>query len=171
MPSRLTPYSRQIRSLEKEAPFWHAFGTWFDFEPVLCRRRCKDGEEWERFGAKMSHFRSAHETSAAQSRQTEPQREGEEAAEEEEDDAPDQYFLFLASRRPGTQGALAPSDDAQLMQGWRIWPTTKPSSGAADPPSGEREAEQESREAASRCEMGSGGERFEELLFLALNGG
>ncbi|KAF8896108.1 hypothetical protein BD779DRAFT_1433255, partial [Infundibulicybe gibba] len=41
--------SYKIRSLAKEAPFWFAFGLWFDFKPVLF----KDSEagSWERFGA------------------------------------------------------------------------------------------------------------------------
>ncbi|KIY62027.1 hypothetical protein CYLTODRAFT_362083 [Cylindrobasidium torrendii FP15055 ss-10] len=40
--------SYRIRSLSKEAPFWSAFGLWFDFAPVLYRTGPKD--EWTRFG-------------------------------------------------------------------------------------------------------------------------
>ncbi len=31
--------SHKIRSLHKEMPFWSAFGLWFEFSPVLARRR------------------------------------------------------------------------------------------------------------------------------------
>ncbi|KAI6108155.1 hypothetical protein F5141DRAFT_1189125 [Pisolithus sp. B1] len=31
--------SYKTRSLQKEAPFWAAFGLWFTFHPVLCRHR------------------------------------------------------------------------------------------------------------------------------------
>ncbi|KAF8300131.1 hypothetical protein DL93DRAFT_579298 [Clavulina sp. PMI_390] len=46
----------RIRDLEKEWPFWAAFGGWFDFAPVLVRdRRAKaqgrsGGGQWKRFG-------------------------------------------------------------------------------------------------------------------------
>ncbi|KIJ51452.1 hypothetical protein M422DRAFT_776697 [Sphaerobolus stellatus SS14] len=39
--------SYMVRSLTKETPFWSAFGTWFDFTPVLYRD--KDGP-WQRLG-------------------------------------------------------------------------------------------------------------------------
>ena len=31
--------SYRIRSLQKESPFWSAFGLWFSYEPVLYRHR------------------------------------------------------------------------------------------------------------------------------------
>ncbi|KAI0775104.1 hypothetical protein BD413DRAFT_603104 [Trametes elegans] len=54
--------SYKIRSLSKETPFWSAFGLWFEFVPVLARRRRSakrnsssppsgeaKGEPWSRF--------------------------------------------------------------------------------------------------------------------------
>ena len=38
--------SYKIRSLSKEMPFWSAFGLWFEFSPVLARRR---QGSWNRF--------------------------------------------------------------------------------------------------------------------------
>ncbi|KAF8339572.1 putative methyltransferase-domain-containing protein [Cantharellus anzutake] len=45
--------SCRIREMAKEAPFWHAFGAWFAFEPVIWRStdsNIGDGV-WKRFGA------------------------------------------------------------------------------------------------------------------------
>jgi hypothetical protein len=41
-----------IRSLLKEAPFWSAFGTWFNFLPVLVRDKSALAAHWERFGSR-----------------------------------------------------------------------------------------------------------------------
>ncbi|KAF8348927.1 putative methyltransferase-domain-containing protein [Amanita rubescens] len=49
LPSSETPkiiMSYKIRSLSKEMPFWSAFGLWFEFSPVLARRR---QGTWSRF--------------------------------------------------------------------------------------------------------------------------
>ncbi|KAK0469606.1 putative methyltransferase-domain-containing protein [Desarmillaria tabescens] len=46
--------SYKIRSLEKEAPFWSAFGLYFSFQPVLSRRILPDSEQdqsWQRLGS------------------------------------------------------------------------------------------------------------------------
>ena len=40
-----------IRCLSKEAPFWSAFGRWFDFSPVLVRYKSAFHPYWERFGS------------------------------------------------------------------------------------------------------------------------
>ncbi|KAF8519544.1 hypothetical protein JB92DRAFT_2898080 [Gautieria morchelliformis] len=42
--------SYMIRNLPKETPFWNAFGTWFNFSPVLVRRKSSAKLDWERFG-------------------------------------------------------------------------------------------------------------------------
>jgi hypothetical protein len=42
--------SYKIRSLSKEAPFWTAFGLWFEYEPVLVRERALE-RPWQRFGS------------------------------------------------------------------------------------------------------------------------
>ena len=46
-------YSGRIREMAKEAPFWHAFGAWFKFEPVVFRSTDPSAEDkaWRRFGA------------------------------------------------------------------------------------------------------------------------
>ncbi len=38
--------------MAKEAPFWHAFGAWFKFEPVILRSTDPRAEDkaWRRFG-------------------------------------------------------------------------------------------------------------------------
>jgi len=43
--------SYMIRSLEKESPFWSAFGAWFNFSPVLVRHGSDKSTPWERFGS------------------------------------------------------------------------------------------------------------------------
>ncbi|KAK0204944.1 putative methyltransferase-domain-containing protein [Desarmillaria ectypa] len=46
--------SYKIRSLEKEAPFWSAFGLYFSFQPVLSRRILPNSEKdqsWQRLGS------------------------------------------------------------------------------------------------------------------------
>lgn len=42
----------RIRDLEKEWPFWSAFGGWFEFEPVLVRKKVEEGDGvgWRMFG-------------------------------------------------------------------------------------------------------------------------
>lgn len=44
--------SYKIRSLQKETPFWLAFGLWFSFEPVIARKIDTNhlSSEWQRFG-------------------------------------------------------------------------------------------------------------------------
>ncbi|OCH88578.1 hypothetical protein OBBRIDRAFT_820134 [Obba rivulosa] len=43
--------SYKIRSLPKEAPFWSAFGLWFEFEPVFARPKSRSDADgpWSRF--------------------------------------------------------------------------------------------------------------------------
>jgi len=43
----------KVRSLVKEAPFWSAFGLWFDFTPILVKTNDQGVEEWRRFGEDM----------------------------------------------------------------------------------------------------------------------
>ena len=80
----------RVRSLEKETPFWRAFGAWFDFKPVLCRERrptlSQSGPEsfdgsWRRVGY----------------------------------DSEDTTFLFVAHRRPETLERLVPKEDSALL--------------------------------------------------------
>ena len=51
----------QSRSLQKEALFWKAFGSWFSCTPVLSRARGSSVSNtthspWERFGAESGRF-------------------------------------------------------------------------------------------------------------------
>lgn len=84
----------KVRSLVKEQPFWLAFGTWFDFEPVDVRH----GADWIPFGSRTHHVRAgAHDAPA-------------------EDD----YFVFVAHRRRDTLADAPPQSDADLLGGRRV---------------------------------------------------
>jgi len=48
--------SYKTRSLQKESPFWFAFGAWFTFYPVLYRHKTVPAAPWERFGSSASSF-------------------------------------------------------------------------------------------------------------------
>ncbi|CEH19222.1 Putative N2,N2-dimethylguanosine tRNA methyltransferase [Ceraceosorus bombacis] len=92
--SPLVLISYKVRSLIKEQPFWTAFGTWFDFEPVRFRFRKRSNTglhnndasptkaiaehgtpsssaspdpwtEWDRFGRRRSHLELDESISAA----------------------------------------------------------------------------------------------------------
>ncbi|WFD34461.1 hypothetical protein MCUN1_001302 [Malassezia cuniculi] len=86
----------KIRSLVKEQPFWLAFGTWFEFEPVDVLHA---GKEWIPYGSRTSHVLAGGG-----------------------DDAPaeDDYFVFVAHRRRSTLGDAPPRSDAELLLGRRI---------------------------------------------------
>lgn len=86
--------SYKVRSYPKELPFWAAFGLWFSFAPVLCRRESQG--PWERFSL---------------SAVLEP------ADEESEADGWDQVFVFSATRRPESKGWDIPSSDEALLAG------------------------------------------------------
>lgn len=131
----------KIRSLTKEEPFWRAFGSWFAWDVVRCRR--DDKEEWDRFGKCKWHLEG----------------DAENKKEEEEEEAKDDYFILSAVRRSDSVGATAPTDDAKLMSGWRIRPRSTLDLEAA-------EAEQQ--EAETEWEQGLGGEGFELMLMREL---
>jgi len=86
--------SYKIRSLEKETPFWSAFGLWFTFIPVLARRRqndeAEDHGEWTRF----------------------PITENEEV------------FVLVARRRPESSRWTIPKEDTDLLSGVGTWGTS-----------------------------------------------
>ncbi|KDQ13551.1 hypothetical protein BOTBODRAFT_111314 [Botryobasidium botryosum FD-172 SS1] len=48
--------SYKVRSLQKESPFWFAFGAWFSFHPVLYRHKKVPPSQWNRFGSSTSSF-------------------------------------------------------------------------------------------------------------------
>ena len=79
--------SYKIRSLAKETPFWNAFGLWFEFVPVLERRRHRtadDTDSWTKFSP------------------------GELA---------DEMFVFVATRRPESLRWSLPDEDSALLSG------------------------------------------------------
>lgn len=82
----------RVRSLEKETPFWRAFGAWFDFKPVLCRQRRPNLSQSGPEGADGSWRRVGH-------------------------DLEDTTFLFIAHRRPETLERLVPNADSALLAG------------------------------------------------------
>lgn len=100
--------SYKIRSLPKEEPFWRAFGAWFDFAPVLISERKADSattdqqQSWRLFGAKKSDMYALdHATSQLN-----------------DEEAEDDVFIFVATRRPKTLSCTPVSNDARLMEGF-----------------------------------------------------
>ncbi|KAK0236072.1 putative methyltransferase-domain-containing protein [Armillaria nabsnona] len=79
--------SYKIRSLEKETPFWTAFGLYFSFQPVLSRCRFTDSEQhdqsWQRLGSSFE----------------------------------DTTFIFFARRRPNSFAWQIPTNDHDLLAG------------------------------------------------------
>ncbi|OJT02476.1 hypothetical protein TRAPUB_7043 [Trametes pubescens] len=85
--------SYKMRSLAKETPFWNAFGLWFEFTPVLARRRpsldtesvvLAPVEEWSRFSP---------------------------------GDDLDETLVIVATRRPDSISWKIPEDDIALLAG------------------------------------------------------
>lgn len=94
----------KIRSHSKEETFWKAFGVWFDFYPVLCKKKASkdDSSEWRRFG---SLSLDSGKTTL---------NENEEIASE------DEMFVFVASRKKSTLDCQMPENDQQLLGGWLL---------------------------------------------------
>lgn len=86
----------KIRSLTKEQPFWAAFGAWFDFQVVYCAPATRP-TAWAPLGSDAAHL--AHGPPGQ---------------------VPDDYFVFVAHRRPATLRQAPPASDAQLLQGFRV---------------------------------------------------
>lgn len=93
--------SYKIRSLPKEEPFWRTFGAWFDFSPVLISTNKDKPQSWRLFGAKKSDMYAYNH-----------------APQTNEEDAEDDVFIFVATRKPETLSCMPVSDDAKLMQGF-----------------------------------------------------
>ncbi|PWN31722.1 uncharacterized protein FA14DRAFT_110222, partial [Meira miltonrushii] len=98
--------SYKIRSLPKEEPFWRTFGAWFDFSPVLIAERKADStndqqQSWRLFGAKKSDMYAPSHA----------------LANLKDEDAEDDVFIFVATRRPETLSCTPVSNDARLMEG------------------------------------------------------
>ncbi|EIW57675.1 uncharacterized protein TRAVEDRAFT_126360 [Trametes versicolor FP-101664 SS1] len=87
--------SYKMRSLAKETPFWTAFGLWFEFAPVLARRRPSLAEE-------------------AQSTVEAPV---EEWSRFSPGDDLDETLVIVATRRPGSMLWQIPEDDTALLAG------------------------------------------------------
>ncbi|KAE8226744.1 hypothetical protein CF319_g717 [Tilletia indica] len=106
-------FTYKVRSLVKEQPFWAAFGSWFQFEAVICRRKFDPSQkeqdeesEWRRFGERRSDVALAIMPTS-------------EKQDDEDEDSDQQVYVFLARRRPCTFGWTAPKDDQALMYGRR----------------------------------------------------
>ena len=80
----------RVRSLEKETPFWRAFGAWFDFKPVLCRQRRRNAPQSGPESVSGPWRRVGH-------------------------DLEDTTFLFIAHRKQETLERLVPKDDGALL--------------------------------------------------------
>ncbi|KAI6123303.1 hypothetical protein EDD17DRAFT_1466605 [Pisolithus thermaeus] len=82
--------SYKMRSLQKEAPFWAAFGLWFTFYPVLLDdhglKEDVNAESWIPFG-------------------------------DIDPDTPDRTFIFYAYRRPESLSWEIPQSDQDLIDG------------------------------------------------------
>ncbi|WFC96135.1 hypothetical protein MBRA1_002791 [Malassezia brasiliensis] len=86
----------RIRSLTKEQPFWAALGSWFDFRAVYCAPKSRP-DVWVPFGSDATHL--SHGPPGA---------------------VPDDYFVFVAHRKPHTLSQTAPHSDAALLAGHRV---------------------------------------------------
>ncbi|PIL35462.1 hypothetical protein GSI_02189 [Ganoderma sinense ZZ0214-1] len=84
--------SYKIRSLAKETPFWSALGLWFEFAPVLSRRKGPtDGDPHHDSTAKWAKFSPG--------------------------DVDDEMFVFVATRRPESLSWTMPDEDHALLTG------------------------------------------------------
>lgn len=97
--------SYQIRSLQKEAPFWAAFGLWFTFRPVLFRRG--------RSTRTLSPSFVVDGHSLREDVKTEPWM----PFSDTDPDAPDRTFVFFAYRRPESLSWEIPQSDQDLIDG------------------------------------------------------
>ncbi|KAI0326410.1 hypothetical protein GY45DRAFT_1328936 [Cubamyces sp. BRFM 1775] len=85
--------SYKMRSLPKETPFWNAFGLWFEFVPVLARRRRTNKETTVEGGEVAPWLRFSP------------------------GDVSDETFVFVAQRRPESLKWTVPEDDSALLSG------------------------------------------------------
>ncbi|KAI3624448.1 hypothetical protein CBS14141_002876 [Malassezia furfur] len=86
----------RIRSLTKEQPFWAALGSWFDFRAVYCAPKARP-DAWVPFGSDATHLSHGPPGAVA-----------------------DDYFVFVAHRKPHTLSQTAPHSDAALLAGRRV---------------------------------------------------
>ncbi|KAG9053865.1 hypothetical protein FS842_006927 [Serendipita sp. 407] len=116
--------SYRVRSLEKESPFWRAFGTWFDFEPVLTRRISERDPLHNEYG----RFASDYDSKKAGGSDKEDKTTNEDGDGDEDGsdcwrrvgwDETGLSFLFRARRKPETLSWICPKDDDKLLYGSR----------------------------------------------------
>lgn len=99
--------SYRIRSLQKESPFWSAFGLWFSYGPVLYRR--------DRQSLLSSHqLNSNYESDRPPSNTHSDDDPGAEWARY---NAPSSTYVFVARRRSISIGWSVPEDDKDLLEG------------------------------------------------------
>lgn len=90
-------FSYKIRSLTKEQPFWCGLSAWFELTQVDYQRDARAPKQ--PFGAHASHFGPYVPPCSADGQPL------------------DDYFLFVAHRRPESQRWDVPTNDAALLQG------------------------------------------------------
>ena len=97
--------SYKIRSLPKETPFWSAFGLWFSYEPVLCRR-CQ------------------HPSSPPSRRNGDYESDGCLLKTHSNEDpgwaryhTPSSTYVFIAGRKSTSLGWRVPEGDRDLLEG------------------------------------------------------
>lgn len=97
--------SYKIRSLQKEAPFWAAFGLWFTFRPVLFRR------------GRLTRTLSPSVVVDGHSLREDVKAEPWMPFSDTDPDAPDRTFVFFAYRRPESLSWEIPQSDQDLING------------------------------------------------------
>ena len=98
--------SYKIRSLAKEAPFWSAFGLWFNFSPVLVRRKQGVGNTPAAdYTSNTGHW-----------------------IRYSPGDLSDETFVFVATRRPESMCWRIPQDDGELLAGVGAYNSNQPRS-------------------------------------------
>jgi len=91
----------KIRSLTKEQPFWCGLGAWFELTQVDYQRDPRRPKQ--PFGAHKTHFGTRAPVCAPDGQPL------------------DDYFLFVAHRRPESLAWTMPESDAALLQGQYVW--------------------------------------------------
>jgi len=97
--------SYKTRSLQKESPFWSAFGLWFTYEPVLYRRHRNSPLPSRQGNRESDHpprnIRSNEDSQPSWARYH----------------APSSTYIFIAHRRTASLDWNVPEDDGDLLGG------------------------------------------------------
>ncbi|PVF93362.1 hypothetical protein CPB86DRAFT_112893 [Serendipita vermifera] len=108
--------SYRVRSLEKETPFWQAFGVWFRFRPVLAKRRVRPGNSRSnQTAATLSAIGQTEQTGEETEEMMKGDGESGEGWRRVGWDESALSFLFIATRKPETMDWKCPDDDHELL--------------------------------------------------------